>query len=305
MESPVSASERYERGQTLKQAKMYYGALDEFRHASADPQCAGKAHAQLGLCFRALGRYGQAAAAFREALTNDTLSAEEKVHLLYVLGMTLESLGDYAAALETYNQVRKMDAGFRDVTARIKHLCAGGRGPMRQSLLVRQFRAGDLLRLPALFLQRWQSLGRSSVKKPHVRERPGRSAGQEVTRSQASSPLVTPNRPVTMRGGSILKRQHTRVAMQCRSQFAAMGQTIAGEGQLRNLSPGGCRVTSSIFVPVGAELTFWIFPQNELEPFTIEGATVQWRHAKDFGLAFTNVQPGIQRQIAQLCAQPV
>ena len=59
-------------------------------------------------------------------------------------------------------------------------------------------------------------------------------------------------------------------------------------------------MTSSVPVPVGAELECLIFPQGA-NPFTVEGATVRWSHAREFGLAFTKVRPGVQRQIAQLC----
>jgi hypothetical protein len=54
-------------------------------------------------------------------------------------------------------------------------------------------------------------------------------------------------------------------------------------------------------VTVGAELECIIFPQGAANPFSIEGATVRWSHAQEFGLAFTKVRPGVQRQIAQLC----
>ena len=61
MEPQMSARERYERGQMLKQMKMYDRALDDFRHAARDPLYAGKAYAQLALCFRAMGRHEDAA----------------------------------------------------------------------------------------------------------------------------------------------------------------------------------------------------------------------------------------------------
>jgi hypothetical protein len=76
---------------------------------------------------------------------------------------------------------------------------------------------------------------------------------------------------------------------------------VAGEGELRDLSPWGCRVTSVVAVPVGADLECCIFPQDRGNPFIVDGATVRWINAQEFGLAFTNVRPGVQRQIAQLC----
>jgi hypothetical protein len=76
---------------------------------------------------------------------------------------------------------------------------------------------------------------------------------------------------------------------------------VTGDGELRDLSPGGCRVTSLVAVPVGAELECCIFSQDAGNPFTIEGATVRWSRPQEFGLAFTKVRPGVQRQITQLC----
>ena len=308
MEPQMSARERYERGQLLRQMKMYDQALDDFRHAARDPQYAGKAHAQLALCFRAMSRHEDAAAAFREALTAPTFSSEETVHLLYLLGQTLESLGRYAEALEAYGWIRQEDAEFQDVAERIKHLCAGGRGPVSQSLLVRQFRVGDVLKMCGHLQRRSLSLleqARQAFSPSTGKDRPGQSARQECTPPRRSSPLGASARPVMARRGPMVKRQHARVAIQCRSRFSSKSEGVAGIGELRDLSPGGCRVTSSVVVPVGAELLCWIYPQNEVHPFSIEGATVRWRHAQEFGLAFTNVHPGVQRQIAQLCAQPM
>ena len=76
---------------------------------------------------------------------------------------------------------------------------------------------------------------------------------------------------------------------------------MTGEGELRDLSPGGCRVASLVAVPVGAELECCIFSQDAGNPFTIDGATVRWSRPQEFGLAFTKVRPGVQRQITQLC----
>jgi len=76
---------------------------------------------------------------------------------------------------------------------------------------------------------------------------------------------------------------------------------VAGEGELRDLSPGGCRVASSVAVPIGDELECCIFPEAEGNPFIVEGATVCWIRPLEFGVAFTKIRPGVQRQIAELC----
>ena len=97
------------------------------------------------------------------------------------------------------------------------------------------------------------------------------------------------------------KRQHVRVLVQFRTDFSSKSQKVVGEGEVRDLSPGGCRVASLVAVSVGAELECCIFPESEGNPFIIEVATVRWTRPQEFGLAFTKISPGSQQLILQLC----
>src|SRR5437773_6361721 len=63
------------------------------------------------------------------------------------------------------------------------------------------------------------------------------------------------------------KRQYVRVSVQFRGHFSSKSRMVAGEGELRDLSPGGCRVASPVAVSVGDELEFCIFPEAEGNPF--------------------------------------
>src|SRR5262249_44376090 len=99
MDTARSAREQFERGQTLRQAKMYDQALAELQHVTNDPYYAGKARAQLGLCLRAMGRYEEAVTALRQALQSTSLSQGEYNHALYYVGECLESLGRPAEAI--------------------------------------------------------------------------------------------------------------------------------------------------------------------------------------------------------------
>src|SRR6188508_3690769 len=107
MDTRMSARDLYERGRMLRQAKMYDRALADLGTVVEDPYYAGKAHTQVALCFRALGRHGEAAAALKKALESPALSPNEHLHVLYLLGQTLESLGRHAEALEAYGWVRQ------------------------------------------------------------------------------------------------------------------------------------------------------------------------------------------------------
>ena len=124
----VASAERYQRGLTLKKAGYYKSAFMQFELASSDPAYALRAFAHMGLCLRAVGRSEEAVTAFRKALALTGSSKKDTVQLLYVIGRTLESLGQVSEALEAYRWIRREDAGYRDVANRIGQLSA--RRPM-------------------------------------------------------------------------------------------------------------------------------------------------------------------------------
>ena len=311
MEPPKSALDHYENGRVLKHTHMFDHARTEFEHAASDPQFAGNAHVQIAMCLRATGRYDEAVEAFRQALAVGTFSSKESAHILYFLGQTLESLGRYPEALEAYGWTRKEAPGFQDVAQRIKHLLAGGRGLLPRHRPASRSVVGDMLKLGEqltpqvlnLLGQAWTSFGQYADSLGHHRGDPkqspsfrdvGPASGErEITSTRCSPPAPRDRKRNT--------RRHVRVAVRLQSHFSSKGRSMAGEGELRDLSSGGCRVRSLVAVPVGAELECCIFSQDAGNPFTIDGATVRWSRPQEFGLAFTHVRPGVQRQITQLC----
>jgi tetratricopeptide (TPR) repeat protein len=311
MEQPKSAGDHYERGRVLKQNQMFAEALKEFQEAATDSRYVGNAHVQMALCLRATDHGDAAVTAFRRALTLGTFSSIEKAHIFYFLGQTLESLGRYAEALEAYGWTRKEDPGFQDVAQRIKHLISGERGRLPQYQLAAQPWVGGTLRLGrrltaqllSLLGQTWGSLGGSAGTLKTEPRAKGQSANFREVGHQNGHRALTPNHASAQASWDRKKdkRQHARVAVHLRSHFSSKGQMVAGEGQLRDLSLGGCRVTSSVAVPVGVMLECCIYPQDAGNPFTIEGALVRWSRPQEFGLAFTTIGPRVQRQIAQLC----
>lgn len=311
MDERMSAFESYEHGLVLKQVQMFDAALEDFRKAAMHPQYAGKAKVQIALCFKSTGRYEEAVTAFYQGLECQTFSPKERVHILYLLGQTLESLGRFAETLEIYGWIRREDPGFIDVEHRIKHLTSGRGGPVPQQQRDFWYWVEEMLRLeqrlrPQIMSrlgQIWEWLGQYAKTLETSRwVRRTRSSFRDAAH-KIPHREQTPKRrsPVTLRGRKSDKRQHVRVAVQLHSQFSSKGRMVAGEGELRDISPGGCRVTSRVAVPVGAELECCIFPQDASNPFTVEGATVRWSHSLEFGLAFTKIRPDVQRQIAQLC----
>jgi PilZ domain/Tetratricopeptide repeat len=311
MDKQMTAGERYEHGLVLKRVQMFHQAIDDFRTAAVDPHYTGKAHVQIALCLNSAGRHEEAVMAFRQGLATRTFSAEEERHILYHMGQTLESLGRYEESLEVYNWIRKEDPGFGDLAQRMEHLRAGGSGPVPsaqgswQSWLNEVRTRGRQLKpqMVAALEQTGHWLGRQvdGLKSQHLFERKSTSspgqADQRTPHTFSSKQLGQP----ASRDRTIESRQHPRVPVRLRSHFSSRGREVAGEGELRDLSPRGCRVRSFVAVLVGANLECCIFPQNAANPFIIDGATVRWTSPQEFGLAFTNVRPGVQRQISQLC----
>jgi tetratricopeptide (TPR) repeat protein len=295
----------------LKHAQMFDQAREEFQHVTSDPEYAGNAHVQMALCSLATGHFEEAVVAYRQALDVGEFSSQERAHILYFLGRTLESLGRYAEALEAYGWTRNEDPGFQDVAHRIKHLLAGERGLPHRGRPAFQSVVGDMLRLGGqltpqvlnLLGQAWTSLGQYAERLVTHRGDQKQSPSFQDMHHQSGQRELTPTRcsPPTSRNRKRDTRRHVRVAVRLQSHFLSKSRKVAGEGELQDLSPGGCRVKSLVAVPVGAELECCIFSQDVGNPFTIEGATVRWSRPQEFGLAFTKVRPGVQRQITQLC----
>lgn len=308
MDQQKSSVECYERGLVLKRIGMLQEAMENFQNAALNPQYAGRAHVHIALCLKAVGNQEEAVAAFRKAFASPSLSAEERRHILYHIGETLESLGRYAESLEAYGKLRNEDPEFRDVTYKIKRLCNGGRRPLPESETSWQAWMDEARTLTpavlALLEQTGQWLGRQAeTLKGHRWFKKTNSASPgRVGQSSHSIPMSKrPNQPAG-RDRMVNTRRHARVPVRLRSQFSADGRTVGGEGELRDLSPWGCRMTSTVAVPIGADLKCRIFPKGAGSPFVIDGAIVRWISREEFGLAFTKMHPGVQQQIEQLCS---
>ena len=120
----MDAAEKYERGVTLRKAGLFKQAVQEFEEAAQDRTYALKAHAQIGLCHKSMGRHEEAVVSFRTALKSPQASRKETVQILYVLGRSLEMLGRTDETLEVYRWIRREDPNYRDVESRIQQLSA-------------------------------------------------------------------------------------------------------------------------------------------------------------------------------------
>lgn len=303
MSGTMSGLGFYERGLLLKKVQIFDMALTEFQQATTDPQQAGKAFAQVGLCLKALGREDDAVRAFRQALETGSFSTLERVHIQYLLAQTLESLDQEFEALVVYRRIRREHPNFQDVDARIQDLSSGRLRSRRRLWTSHQredvFKLWEQLKpqVASLLSQTWQRLARygDMLETPRpvmhmsssVRERDHLKT--PAKHCSSSSPIDRSER-----------RRQGRIAVQMLSQFSSKTPIVAGEGEIRDLSASGCRITSPVRVPLGTAVECWIYPQNG-HPFAVEEATVRWNGHREFGLVFNKVRPSVQRQIADMC----
>jgi len=310
MAQDTPGADHYERGLLMKKVQSFDSALKEFQQATKDPKQAGKAFAQVALCLKTLNRPEEAVTAFRQAFETGPFSTKERVHILYMLAQTLESLDRDFEALVVYRRIRREDPTFQDVESRIQELSAS---PLemeappppeasREEVDVVYIWEQLKPQLASLMSQTLQRL--ASYTETLEIPRWGTAArGKLESVLKRGNSLAPANRSVQAEGGHREKRRHGRVAVKLLSQFSSKNQmVVAGEGELRDLSPGGCRITSPVRVPLGTPLECWIYPQEgQGNPFPVEEATVQWSRPREFGLVFTKMRPNVQRQIADMC----
>jgi hypothetical protein len=78
------------------------------------------------------------------------------------------------------------------------------------------------------------------------------------------------------------------------------GDSIAGEGIIKDLSLSGTHITGNKPVSVGMVLALQIFVPGEPEMLSIDHATVKWAKRAEFGVDFDNPQPDVAERITRI-----
>lgn len=117
-----SAEHFYEQGLELRKSQKFIAAIAQFQQAAQDPAYHLRSFGQIGLCYRALGQAPQAVAAFRNACADYNAPRQQSLSVRYLLGRTLEQLGDKPEALEQYRLIFHTDRTFKDTATRLSNL---------------------------------------------------------------------------------------------------------------------------------------------------------------------------------------
>ena len=79
-----------------------------------------------------------------------------------------------------------------------------------------------------------------------------------------------------------------------------LGDGIAGEGIIEDLSLSGSYITGNAPVSVGVALALQIFVPGDPEPLLIDRAIVKWVKRSKFGVDFDTPQPKVAERITTL-----
>ena len=121
-EESVSPETYYQQGMALRKSQKFIAAITRFQQAAQDPAYHLRSFGQIGLCYRALGQVPQAVAAFRHACADYNAPRQQSLSVRYLLGRTLEQLGDRPEALEQYRLIFRTDRTFKDTATRLSNL---------------------------------------------------------------------------------------------------------------------------------------------------------------------------------------
>ena len=131
-EPTQSAENYYQQGMELRKSQKFIAAISRFQQAAQDPAYHLRAFGQIGLCYRALGQVPQAVAAFRNACADYNAPRQQSLSVRYLLGRTLEQLGEKPEALEQYRLIFRTDRTFKDTATRLSNLEGDHRLPAKQ-----------------------------------------------------------------------------------------------------------------------------------------------------------------------------
>ena len=107
------------------QADKIGEAIPEFQKAQGNPHKRSAAMSYLAQCFAKRKMFDLAARTLQSAIKEKPAFDDEKKELIYNLGAVLESMGKKDEAIEQFKQIYEMDAGYKDVSAKVEAFYAG------------------------------------------------------------------------------------------------------------------------------------------------------------------------------------
>ena len=122
---PTDLAIRFEMGVLYFQSGKISEAIQEFQKAQNSPHKRIAAMSYLAQCFAKRKMFDLAAKKLQEAVKEKAVFDEEKKDLIYNLGSVLETMGKKEEAIEQFKLIYEVDAGYKDVGAKMDAYYAG------------------------------------------------------------------------------------------------------------------------------------------------------------------------------------
>lgn len=113
---------RYNLGIAYKEMGLIDEAIAEFQIASKDPKRFLECCSMLGLCFIEKGMPKLAVKWYQRGLETGGFTEEEYLGLKYEMANAYELMSEFEKALEYYQEVYGVNAGYRNVTKKVKEI---------------------------------------------------------------------------------------------------------------------------------------------------------------------------------------
>jgi len=112
----------YDLGMAYMEMGLYEEAIGEFQVASKGGPMELKCLEMIALCYLEKNEPAAAARELTRALELPAHGPEETISLRYHLGMAMERLGNLEKALQHFEEVSLLNAGFLKVTTKVREL---------------------------------------------------------------------------------------------------------------------------------------------------------------------------------------
>src|SRR5581483_4584753 len=122
---PTDLVIRFEMGVLYFQAGKIGEAIQEFQKSQNNPNKKIASMNYLAQCYAKRKMYDLAQRALQNAIKEKPGFDDEKKDLIYNLGTVLEAMGRKEEAIEQYKLIYEVDAGFKDVSAKVDEYYAG------------------------------------------------------------------------------------------------------------------------------------------------------------------------------------
>ncbi|HEY3761117.1 MAG TPA: hypothetical protein VGN23_05170 [Verrucomicrobiae bacterium] len=122
---PTDLAIRFEMGQLYFQAGKISEAIPEFQKSQNNPHKKLASMGYLAQCFAKRKMFDMAARTLQNAIKEKPVFDDEKKDLIYNLGTVLESMGKKEEAIEQFKLIFEVDAGYKDVSAKVDAFYSG------------------------------------------------------------------------------------------------------------------------------------------------------------------------------------